>query len=367
MGKWKQGSEAKQNGWGYWHGSWSAWKPAAEAASPKGIAAYDAQKPRQEGPSAAHQPPEPAQDSEAGLVQGLQRAAKTARKAEGRVKRIQAEKAEKQLQWKSWEQELRRTFAKERARFVEAIAKLDGEMMDALQQQSDARAKLRSVAAGEFGRKEEEPVDLASAEFDALMAGSPNPWDGDMAQDAILKRALEETMATTRATSTAQGQQRGAMTTPPRSTLAPPMTPHRVVEMPAQAQHVPQQARSSHGTRLLPFPPPAGRPQADVVSPGHLVATADPYTGLLTGAGEPIAGLGASGRLQSPAGGPPKTPKVRLGVKDSARPTKPVHPAKFPGFQEKIAQKRGSLTAELRRSGSSFTTTRTQAKDNHQD
>ena len=127
---------------GYWSGSWSAWKPTPSAAASSAIPPYDAQKPKAD----AHNQPSPqlesAQDSEAGLVQGLQRAANSARKAEGKVKRIHAERAERQQQWAAWEQ---LSFAKERARYAAALTRLDGEMKDALRQQAEARLVLRQA------------------------------------------------------------------------------------------------------------------------------------------------------------------------------------------------------------------------------
>ena len=277
MGKWKQGSDAKQNGWGYWHGSWSAWKPAAAATSPPALAAYDAQKPKQEGSNAAGQPPEPALDAEAGLVQGLQRAVNMARKAEGKVKRLHAEKAEKQQQWASWEQELRRTFAKERSRFLGAIARLDGEMKEALQQQADARAKLRFAASGEAAQREVEQPDPAAEEFDALMAGSPDTWEDDTSQDAVLQRALEETMTMPRVAAGNTSSRHGALTTPTRGTAAAPMTPNLTVSRAADGRAA--VARPMPAARMVPFPPPVGRPEMEVLatSASLKAATADPY------------------------------------------------------------------------------------------
>ena len=62
-------------------------------------------------------------------------------------------------------------------------------MKEALQ--PDARAKLRLAASGEAAQREVEPPE----EFDALMAGSADPWEDEMSQ--VLQRALEETMTMT--------------------------------------------------------------------------------------------------------------------------------------------------------------------------
>ena len=63
-----------------------------------------------------------------------------------KVKRICADKKERQMQWQNWESELRQTFAKERHRYVSAIAKLDADLQDAVKGQDEARAALRAVA-----------------------------------------------------------------------------------------------------------------------------------------------------------------------------------------------------------------------------
>ena len=106
---------------------------------------------------------------------------------EGRVKRIHAKRAERQQQWAAWEQELRRTFAKERARYAAALARLDGELKDAMKQQAEARLVLRDVLQARSIKSQQS---LRTWQ-DALMSGVPDPWDAETSQDAVLRRGLQ--------------------------------------------------------------------------------------------------------------------------------------------------------------------------------
>ena len=349
MGKWKAGTEQKQAGWGYWSGSWSAWKPPSSAAASSTIPAYDAQKPKFEAqPQPGPQLKSP-QDSEAGLVQGLQKAVNSARKAEGRVKRIHAERLEHQQQWAAWEQELRRTFAKERARYTAALTRLEGEMKDAMKQQAEARQVLRQVATGEVHREMVEPQDMATEEFDALMSGAPDPWDAEASQDAVLRRALQETFIPNMDAPSASTTARPTLTTPQRPTTLNPMTPNLHAPHGQPRLGKGNQAGAATSTRMMPFPPPLANQQillaADGASPKQ--ATVDPYSAVVETAHGASATRTVAGVLTSPVNGPPKTPKVRQGIKEGSRPTKPVHMERFPGFQETVDAKRASLMAEL--------------------
>ena len=107
------------------------------------------------------------------------------------------------------------------------------------------------------------------------------------------------------------------------------------------------------GSRLKPFPP-AVRPTPGEELAGFGMGAApqarqDPYTGVA----EPN-GLAVTEKqvvppgTASPVNGPAKTPRTRQSVKDTAKPSGPIHPVKaFPGIQEKFAEKRAALMAEL--------------------
>ena len=57
----------------------------------------------------------------AAMVQDLQRVINAASRAEGKVKRLGLEREERQRQWKAWENELKKAYAKEKSRFTAAM------------------------------------------------------------------------------------------------------------------------------------------------------------------------------------------------------------------------------------------------------
>ena len=119
----------------------------------------------------------------------------SARKTEQRVKKLTQERQTKSQQWRDWEADLRKTYAKEKARYKAALEKNEMEMQQALQAQASARMAVREIACGaqeESCRQEVQDVDM---EFEELIGGaSQDPWEDT---DEVLRRALAETMAPT--------------------------------------------------------------------------------------------------------------------------------------------------------------------------
>ena len=360
MGKWRS-EEQKQSYWGYWPGTWSA-SPGQNGKAPwkqkngppvKGIPAYDAQKVGQDVKGAASTasaavaaPP----DRDASLIQELQKAVNSARKAEGKVKKLMAERTERQQQWTAWEADLRKTYSKERGRFNAAITRIDAEMKEALRLQEAARLEVRNVACQSNAGMDIEEPRAFDEDFDALIhGGGADPWE-DSTQDAVLQRALAATMTAADAGAMSGGAPM-SLITPPRSAAVAPRTPQlgpgawtqRTVQPPASAV--------LPGSRLQPFPPPAERPRG-IVSTPTVVENApvleDPYTALAGGAISAPAQETIVGQLQSPANGAPKTPRPRHGIKDAAKPGGPIQPGRaFPGFHDKVDEKRAVLTAQV--------------------
>ena len=361
MGKWRPDRDGKA--WGYWPGAWSASQQAPWRGNPSqgsGIPAYDAQRSGKDDKSLSTGNEDAPTLTEPGLLQDLQKAVNTARRTETRVKKIQQEKQLKTQQWKSWEADLKRSYAKEKARYTAALERLEADMQQALQAQEQARIAVRQVACGAQD-VEVSPVRLdADREFDALMNASPvDPWDGeDQSQDAVLRRALAETMN--------QGQIFGAhdpavraITTPLRPTNATPRTPaqdkplatQRRVAPPGQVQGLVSSAAAS--SRLVPFPPPtkaSGSQSCSEGQPPPELATADPYVFKTLEELLPVQSKGSplGGTLTSPANGLPKTPKGRQSVKDAAKPTKPVRSLGAHTSREALLeQKRSAATQHL--------------------
>ena len=179
-------------------------------------------------------PPASQQDKNAVLISSLHKAVNTARRAQGKVKRLAAEKLEKQNQWASWEAELPKTFSREKARHNAALLKLDGDMKEALRQQAEARKTVRQVAVGAVPCETAEPRVLLNQEFNAVVnAEASDPWELEPSQDAVL-RGLAATMTHGHWVPCMRAEHS------PRATGALPMTPmlgaanlaHRVIRAP---------------------------------------------------------------------------------------------------------------------------------------
>ena len=349
MGKWRRNAQEDQSkGWQYWPGSWSAspnrqapWRDQKKANSR--IPAYDALKANVD----KNQPGGRGSGDAVGddmLIQELQRAVNSARRAETKVKKITQEKAERKQQWQSWEQELKRTYAKERARHNNALNRLDTDMKEALQAQEQARAFVRQVSSGNNEAMDVENLDGEDVDFAEVFAS--DPWE-ELAQDAVLQRALAA--AAEHSQSQARGSG-GALATPTRTTRVSPMTPQlggststvRLVPPPVQQQ-------GSRLIPLIPFPPPLQNQQlAMQASPSAATAAVlDPYVSATSAGKEVGQGLTTLvGGNASPS--IPKTPKQRQPVKDGAKPSGPIHLGKsFPALQEKIEEKRAALTQQF--------------------
>ena len=256
MGKWGNAQGDKGKGWQYWPGSWSAspgrqapWK-APKPPTATAFAAYDAKKADVDKNQTAGSGPS-GQDAEATLVQELQKAVNSARRTENKVKKLLQDKAERQQQWQSWEQDLKKAYARERGRYQAALAKLDSEMVEALRAQDLARAAVRRVACGSQIQDEHSNSMEWDSEFEELVGA--DPWE-ELTRDAVLQRALSAAVVAKAAGPSSAAS--GTLATPTRLTSSAPRTPtlldrshtSRLVQPPPRPQ-VP-------GSRLVPFPAP---------------------------------------------------------------------------------------------------------------
>ena len=136
------------------------------------------------------------------------------------MKRIAAEKMERQQQWRVWEADLKKTYAREKQRFTNALAKLETEMKDALSQQEQARGNVRNAASGEANDPMEEITTVTDEEFAALMGGTMTDPRED-SQDAVLQRALAASMQVVPSNLMMTSFGTTSASTPPTSRAAP--------------------------------------------------------------------------------------------------------------------------------------------------
>ena len=349
-GKWQNQQPAKEH-WRYWPGSWSSpkppWKQQLSSSSTK-IPAYDAQKVNVDH-SQMHNP-ETEEDRSDGMIQSLQKAVNAARKAESRVKKVTAERLERQEQWRAWEADLKRTHAKEKQRFGNALVKLEHDLREALHQQEQARANVRNVASGSVTDQMEEITTVTDEEFAALKGTtSPDPWEDS--QDAVLQRALAASLQPL--PSATLGISRTSLPTTPPTTRSCPRTPvpQRLSSTP-QASTATMVAGSSQGTtrpalalgqttHLRPFPPPMGHMTG---LPFGSPTASDPYLFGASAVGD-LDPNSIGGTCVSPPNGPPKPPKNRTPVKEAGKKIGPIHPETGGTSRESVLDaKREALT-----------------------
>ena len=156
--------------------------------------AYDAQKPGNDEKAEKALRGDGDGGREDNRVQDLQRAVNSARRAEARVKKVLQEKEQRKQQWLQWEAELKKSFAREKGRYTAALTRLDNELKEAVRSQDAARAVVRQVASGEV--EDSSLNDAMAMEFEQLVGAGTDPWE-DWSQDAVLRRALEESVGPT--------------------------------------------------------------------------------------------------------------------------------------------------------------------------
>ena len=165
-------------------------------------------------------------------------------------------------------------------------------------------------------------------EFDALMEGLQDPWELE-SQDAVLRRALAESVQSGKTLGPAAAP--SALRTPKRTPAVAPMTPaHGQVAATQRLVSIPQPAM---GKRMMPFPPPLAGPKQGALPCGSnpvvaVAAVTDPYALPVDPLAGEIAMRNQGPPSLSPVNWPPKTPKVRRGVKEGAKSSGPHDPEK---------------------------------------
>ena len=340
---WDKKGQHGTDSWGYWSGSrqQAPWKQdkqnkdksnnSTAAASKSVLAPYDQTKVGQLG-----------QDSQAlvqvisssgsagdvGLVKQLQSCVNAARKAETKVKKLCQDKQVRIAQWRQYEQDVKSAFLAERQRHLSTLEQLEVDISKALTAQEDARAKVRAAAQAQGS--EDVGMEPPSPEV-------RDPW-ADLvahvdAEPLVDDAAVREVLARAFAASTPDSVPLplGSVHTPPRRS-APVMTPQArrpgsatLPAMSAPCNSAP--AASGTSSRMVPFPAP--RPKAPTAVTGHegqyfigspTAAVTDPYG---QGYMEEAACLPIPST--SPPLGRPKTPKVRVPIKETAKPAGPLH------------------------------------------
>ena len=346
------GGKGNHNGgghgsWSYWRGTWS---PSQKSNAPwrtehqqqwnqnqhkKSFPHYDA-VPRSERPALV----EVASSSQSdGYVTDLQKAVNSARKSEQRVKKIQAERLERQEQWRSYEAELRRCYAQEKQRYKSALARLEKDEMDAAQEQAFAREQLRRVATGHQDvamRPLESPEEQ---DFDRLIQSTgPDPLQEEDS-DSVIRRALAHPVGVGGVGAPASGgTYLATLSTPTRTVPRTPSTP---------LGSTPSLAAADAPTGLRP---------ATALTPGNgNLAVSDPYQIPLPMSSDSAKQRSATHghRHCSPGGGP--RPRESLGVRTSVKEASKVgsgqrtSPGGAASLADKLEMRRQQLAEDAKR------------------
>ncbi|CAE7786711.1 ANKRD17 [Symbiodinium sp. CCMP2456] len=117
-------------------------------------------------------------------VSGVQRLLNNVRKTEGRARRLEADQKATEAKWENFRQELKTTFVKERARFMEKMDKLRVDLEEAAQAKDDALLELREIMANPKAAKKPKAVmeeDAAALEELADLLRQPQTGTSDLA------------------------------------------------------------------------------------------------------------------------------------------------------------------------------------------
>ena len=300
--------------------------PAFDARTPQGDSTAPPQRER------APRQVEDAEDMDDLLVPGVQKALNGARKAEARVARILRDRKKTEQQWQEYVRDSRAAYVKEHARYLKAVEICDRDLVEATEQQKNARLLLRHAAI-----QEELPASTAmetddrgaAADWESLIAG----WEQERAlqDDAILRRAFLEREDRARE-------------------LRPP-SHQRAVSHPPQmsdANAGPMQATPADVDKR-------GQPPAyDNSSPRHPSARVDPYPvvspgGFATPAPAEAALPAAAGDAHFTPGSSPVPPQarnaaesLRRGIKDASK-TVPERPHVHGDIADKLMARRSAM------------------------
>ena len=130
------------------------------------------------------------EDPEGGMIHGLQAMLNSARQAEARMTKALNARARTTAQWNNFEEQLKRTCAKEKQRFAQITQKQDNDIAEAKAAQSTARAAVRQAYHNADADAQLPSKPSCASEWEALKAA----WDQE--QDAelggVYRRAMLE-------------------------------------------------------------------------------------------------------------------------------------------------------------------------------
>ena len=130
------------------------------------------------------------EDPEGGMIHGLQAMLNSARKAEARMTKALNARARTTAQWNNFEEQLKRTYAKEKQRFAQITQKQDNDIAEAKAAQSTARAAVRQAYHNADADAQLPSKPSCASEWEALKAA----WDQEQNAElgGVYRRAMLE-------------------------------------------------------------------------------------------------------------------------------------------------------------------------------
>ncbi|CAE7732831.1 unnamed protein product [Symbiodinium sp. CCMP2592] len=179
---------------GFWPGAWKSrekYSPRAKA-QPNSFPKYDADWKDPAGIEVVTERRQPEAQQRHSLARIVQDAANLLRKAEGRLNKLNSDIHEKARRWEAYQAELRASFLKEYQRHLNALDRLEQDIMDATAHEANATGVLARAMAGV-----PQPTQHTHAvqAWESLMTGIQSGTAMDVDADMIGRR-LDELMQT---------------------------------------------------------------------------------------------------------------------------------------------------------------------------
>ena len=278
------------------------------------------------GKGKAHMVTETAESSD--TLRDIQRAVTSARRADGRVRRLKEDRQLKTEQWKLYEQNHKEEYLRQKQRYEAALKKIEVDIQEATRLGQEAAQEVQDIANG---RKPAPPPALATDQaWDALMSnGDEHNMEEDFLQDALEAANLAKQRTTPGA-----GHNLGRLMTPEvaaqllRATMLnlPPGTDLQDL-LPGPERRPSLVTEGPGRTVEQTEPPPVAAPFPPSPSTSHMELGGAPPTGNMTSA--------------SPGARPKPGPRVPL----KGAPIHPVHTGTGQGCQlaDKLEAKRQAL------------------------
>ncbi|CAE7844688.1 unnamed protein product, partial [Symbiodinium microadriaticum] len=169
--------------WRLWQGAWSA--------SPKGSGGagsrprYDQMPLPSDSTAGRAADTDPERAGRGEFMKEIQRIVTTARKADGRVRRLMDERSRREAQWKEFERKSRSDFLEEKHKYVADLQKLEDDIEAAKKQGVDASTEVQQLVATGMRAREAPLSAEAPDDWDTLLTAEGAEAPSGFLQDAL--------------------------------------------------------------------------------------------------------------------------------------------------------------------------------------